>query len=214
MTNQITPEAVERLFREIDERREMGFVGYGGEIGRDLFTALAAERDALARELAEVKAELDAARATNLDLHRRTQEAESRAYKKAGRMKRKVNRVWGWYYTAVDIAKADFHRAIKAESDLATARAQIVAAQEDMRERAASLPSAIYDNVVYRDAIRALPLTDPADALAEHDLSLAERAFRAGFGIATICDMTEGAAWQASEIRAAVARGEQEGRDG
>ncbi|MFG6083758.1 hypothetical protein ACEUZ9_005483 [Paracoccus litorisediminis] len=90
-----------------------------------------AEGVVAAAEITRLKTELAEARATNRDLHRRAQEAESRAYKQAGRMQRKVNKTWRWYHTAVDISRDDAERARKAESALAEMQNQQTLARDD-----------------------------------------------------------------------------------
>ena len=84
---------------------------------------------ALQAKLAEVEAERDAARDTNRDLHRRTQDAERMAYKRAGRMDRKASRMERLYYIAIDIARGDFQRAVKAEAERDTLQAQVTEAR-------------------------------------------------------------------------------------
>ncbi len=157
MTNPITPEAVERFdCHGWDVRRGRMLRAEHGDYVR------ASDYDALARELAELKAERDALAENRDKLNHAYREGAVAGHEKA----------------------------------LATARAQIVAAQEDMKERAANVldhhgygygaVARALGNRLCCDGnmcgcqgadvgsylqylIRALPLTDPADALAEHD---------------------------------------------
>lgn len=211
MTNPITPEAVERLCRNLNGAEhalhDADLDGKASDVAEAATTLRA-----LARELAEVKAErdrlhgdIDWLRFQREVMHRRAQKAEgllSRAMQFADGiiLIAKQNGTYPRYALAMKrFARARTGEAFSlgyylwskeieaAKADLATARTQIVAAQEAPTERQLKDACMSYDHSYgimgadqradlewsakewWRCIVRALPLTDPADALAEHD---------------------------------------------
>lgn len=190
MTNPITPEAAERLWADQGDWAYGDANAYFEPRDNCVEYIRMSSYDALARELAEVKAERDGYREWGADVKRLTRELDVEMHGEENAAQQAS------LCDLIGAGKELRERAEKAEAALATARAQIVAAQEDMKERAAQVlghhrygygtVACALGNRLCCDGnmcgcqgvdvgsylqylIRALPLTDPAGAKEEID---------------------------------------------
>lgn len=234
MTNPITPEAVERLARKLERAAEPIGSTRVTDVLDDAAHQSAAMLRALARELAEVKAELDGL----------TKEQDDKSppglivaqFITIEELQQNIRNLVKERDEWRDEWSAEADRCIAANASLRAARAQIVAAQEtkpvawvwlapDGRVRSASNEAPDDQHIAHAtaDGDRIIPVyADPADALAEHDRAVRadERAKCAEVasaetgwdGVPYMSQMQYGPGIGKRIAAAILARGEQEGR--